>query len=101
MFGLVALLRSFGVNISDEHIHAIEETLPRLPAMVKNAGELIHSSIAHFETRFNVLEANQCLILNELQRLHGDVPVETAVTEVIKTRLGETDGNHSDNAARS
>jgi hypothetical protein len=56
MVGMQFLAKSFGLDIKDEHLQAIEKLIPELPGMVTTVYKNIETTLANVNTRCDRLE---------------------------------------------
>lgn len=77
MTGLGMMLKAFGVNVTEEHIQAVEVLIPELPSKLAHAWKTIDESLQHFDERLIALESvmktnletsNQLLAILEIQQ---------------------------------
>jgi hypothetical protein len=75
MNGLAMMLKAFGVNVSPEHIAAVEVLIPQIPAKLQEAVSYINGNITRFDLRMKALESAHDASLQLLEdirkELHG------------------------------
>lgn len=67
MKGVIMLLKSFGLEITDQQIAELNAVLPQLPAKVNEVVHVINASLQNFDQRLRVIELQQAAILEVLQ----------------------------------
>jgi hypothetical protein len=63
MKGLRVMLKALGIEVSDEHIQAVQELIPQLPAKLNQAANAINSAMQNFDGRLQALEKSNQEIL--------------------------------------
>ena len=67
MRGLALAIKALGINLKPEHIKAVEDIVPQLPAKLNQAGTVINSALQNFDERLKKLEAQNAEILEVLK----------------------------------
>jgi septation ring formation regulator EzrA len=68
MKGLGMILRSLGVNFSDEHIRQIEIMIPQIPSMLQKCVEAVNITLAELENRQSALETKINYLVSRLDQ---------------------------------
>lgn len=72
MMKIGPILRALGINVTEEHIKAIEDLIPQLPAKLNLVVTTINDTIRYFDARFNKLEKQNEEILELLRARRTD-----------------------------
>jgi hypothetical protein len=67
MTGLGLVLRSLGVNISEEHIRGMEVLIPQIPAKVQQVIVAVNATIERIDNRELAVEERLTMLLNVLK----------------------------------
>lgn len=63
------MCKAFGVKITPEQAHMIEQLVPQIPAKLNEAGHAINAAIQNFDLRLRTLEENQLTVQKLLHQL--------------------------------
>lgn len=66
MKGVIMLLKSFGLEITDQQIAELNAVLPQLPAKINEVVHIINTSLQNFDQRLRAIELQQAVILEVL-----------------------------------
>jgi hypothetical protein len=67
MTGLLMALKAFGVNVSEEHVKAVEHLIPQIPTIVSETVVSIHAAKEDFDKRLQKLELQSDSIIELFQ----------------------------------
>lgn len=73
MMNLGGLFRMLGVSVPPETVAQIEVILPQLPAKIQGVIGLVNAAVQNFDQRLERIEANQVMILGQLQHIQEDL----------------------------
>lgn len=76
------MLKALGVNVSEEHIKAIEVIIPQIPAKLNEGAAFINQSVENFDQRITRMEKQQEHIIMLLDSLNQRFIMQTEQSNV-------------------
>lgn len=71
--GLLLVLRSIGVNITDEDAKMIEGIIPRIPSMIQQLWGAVDSNMKNFDNRLQILEKGKDELKATIEALREEI----------------------------
>lgn len=80
MKGLAMMLKALGINVTQEHIQAVEILIPQIPGRLNQATQVVNAAILNFDQRLKALELQNAEILTLLKEQNEPTGPESAGT---------------------
>jgi hypothetical protein len=94
--GMLMLLRSMGIEVSDEHVNMLTDLIPKLPQIVNDCIRVINVTISRADQRIQALEKEVHLLREEIQNGKSTTGDTTGISNTTGPATG-TDGKHRPN----
>jgi hypothetical protein len=77
MKGLAMMLKAMGINVTPEHVKAIEDLIPQLPGKLNQVVSTINDALKYFDQRLTTLETQHAEILALLREQNARRTTDT------------------------